>query len=81
MKPKSIRNLDSKKKRGEYFSYQKIHKRGKCGKITYELKRDAKKQLKSLNVPNRTYGKEGELNVYYCPDCGGFHIGHTKYKE
>ena len=50
-------------------------RRKACGKkIRYETAKDAGAGRHALN---RSKGYQGQMNVYRCPFCGGYHIGHA----
>jgi hypothetical protein len=50
----------------------------RCRKIPYENRRLAAKLMKSFSGGQRDIDRgQGVLNVYRCPYCGAWHIGHS----
>lgn len=50
-----------------------------CGKFWYVSRQSATERMATMEPdPNR--GPGYILNVYFCFDCDGFHIGHTKVR-
>lgn len=51
-----------------------------CGKFYFVSRKEAEKKLANLEPdPNR--GPGYILNSYYCFNCDGFHVGHTRVKK
>lgn len=49
------------------------------GKTRYKTFKEAEKGL--LFIFSRDDVRVGELHVYKCPKCQGYHVGHQKYYE
>jgi hypothetical protein len=66
--------------RKQHFVYarKKETHRGKCGKVIYVLKKDAKSAWRSLSRNKEKRDKIGELVIYYCSSCSGYHVGHNQ---
>jgi hypothetical protein len=50
-----------------------------CIKKRHRSERTARKHLRLLIEGGDA--KKGDLNVYLCPDCKFYHVGHIKFNE
>jgi hypothetical protein len=49
-----------------------------CGKKWFKDQAEAEREMEHMHSIR---GPEYELNAYYCYDCDGFHIGHTRIRK
>jgi hypothetical protein len=62
-----------------YLKAPEIEVYQQCRKIPYETRHMAARLMKSFGQPNTNVQRgEGIMNVYRCPVCRGWHIGHWK---
>jgi hypothetical protein len=54
-----------------------------CTKIRHETAEGAEKHRAQLHAKHLRRGpsRPGHLGVYLCPDCGGYHVGHSKRRK
>lgn len=52
-----------------------------CDKFRHRSEAEGRGQLKVLKASSRENKKQiARLSVYPCSDCGGWHIGHSRYR-
>lgn len=54
---------------------------GPCGKRMYKKAREAGKAMQELIDKNAHFSERGKINIYFCPSCDAWHVGHSAWKK